>query len=167
VCPSSFIDRRRVHRIPYTLHESKALKYGHCWVKTSSIGADRGDDVIWINILAGSFVDLFLFIAINHHQQLPDCIWPMSPKNLKSLKMSAWLGDTRILRSDGFISPHETSSVSASIAAHQSNPTRFYLSRTFSASISQSILCFRSVLLHETQVDKIHDKHELLARHPI
>jgi hypothetical protein len=38
------------------LHRSKALKHGHCRVRTSSIGADRGDDRIWIYGLAGSFV---------------------------------------------------------------------------------------------------------------
>jgi hypothetical protein len=37
-------------------HESKAPKYGHCRVRTSSIGADRGDDGIWIYGLVGSFV---------------------------------------------------------------------------------------------------------------
>jgi hypothetical protein len=56
VCPSSFIDRRRVRRIPQALHRSKALKHGHCRGRTSSIGADRGDDGIWIYWLAGSFV---------------------------------------------------------------------------------------------------------------
>jgi hypothetical protein len=56
VCPSSFIDRRRVRRIPNALHRSKALKHGHCRVKTSPIGADRGDDGIWIYGLAGSFI---------------------------------------------------------------------------------------------------------------
>jgi hypothetical protein len=55
VCPSSFIDRRRVCRIPQALHDSKALKHGHCRVRTSSIGADRGDDGIWIYGLTGSF----------------------------------------------------------------------------------------------------------------
>jgi hypothetical protein len=33
VCPSSFIDRCRVRRIPHALHESKALKHGHCRVE--------------------------------------------------------------------------------------------------------------------------------------
>jgi hypothetical protein len=56
VCPSSFIDRRRVRWIPRSLYESKALKHVHCRVKTSSIGADRGDDGIWIYGLAGSFI---------------------------------------------------------------------------------------------------------------
>jgi hypothetical protein len=56
VCPSSFIDRRRVYQIPHTLHELKALKYGHCRGRTSSIGADRGDNRIWIYGLADSFV---------------------------------------------------------------------------------------------------------------
>jgi hypothetical protein len=56
VCPSSFIDRRRVRRIPHTLLRSKALKHGHCRVRTSSIGADRGDDGIWIYGLTGSFI---------------------------------------------------------------------------------------------------------------
>jgi hypothetical protein len=56
VCPSSFIDRRRVRRIPQALHRSKALKHGHCRVRTSSIGADRGDNEIWIYGLAGSFI---------------------------------------------------------------------------------------------------------------
>jgi hypothetical protein len=56
VCRSSFIDRRRVRRIPQALHESKALKHGHCRDRTSSIGADRGDDGIWIYGLADSFV---------------------------------------------------------------------------------------------------------------
>jgi hypothetical protein len=37
-------------------HESKAPKHGHCRVRTSSIGADRGDDGIWIYGLAGSFI---------------------------------------------------------------------------------------------------------------
>jgi hypothetical protein len=54
VCPSSFIDRRRVRRIPNALHRSKVLKHGHCRVRTSSIGADRGDDGIWIYGLVGS-----------------------------------------------------------------------------------------------------------------
>jgi hypothetical protein len=39
-----------------TLHRSKALKYEHCRVRTSSISADRGDDGIWIFGLAGSFI---------------------------------------------------------------------------------------------------------------
>jgi hypothetical protein len=56
VCPSSFIDRRRVRRIPQALHKSKAPKHGHCRVRTSSIGADRGDDGIRIYGLAGSFI---------------------------------------------------------------------------------------------------------------
>jgi hypothetical protein len=56
VCPSSFIDHRRVRRIPHTLYRSKTLKHGHCWGRTSSIGADHGDDGIWIYGLAGSFV---------------------------------------------------------------------------------------------------------------
>jgi hypothetical protein len=56
MCPSSFIDRRRVRRIPQALHDSKALKYGHCRVRTSSIGAVCGDDGIWIYGLAGSFI---------------------------------------------------------------------------------------------------------------
>jgi hypothetical protein len=38
------------------LHRSKALKHGHCRVRTSSIGADRGDNGIWIYELTGSFV---------------------------------------------------------------------------------------------------------------
>jgi hypothetical protein len=37
-------------------HESKALKHGHCRVRTSSIGANRGDDGIWIYGLVGSFI---------------------------------------------------------------------------------------------------------------
>jgi hypothetical protein len=41
---------------PKALHESKARKHGHCRGRTSSIGADRGDDGIWINELAGSFI---------------------------------------------------------------------------------------------------------------
>jgi hypothetical protein len=75
VCPSSFIDRCRVCRIPHTLHESKALKHGHCRVTTSSIGTDRGDDGIRIYGLAGSsitfnnnqiaFGQLIFFVAIN------------------------------------------------------------------------------------------------------
>jgi hypothetical protein len=56
VYPSSFIDRRQVRRIPNALPRSKALKHGHCRGKTSSIGADRGDDGIWIYRLAGSFI---------------------------------------------------------------------------------------------------------------
>jgi hypothetical protein len=55
VCPSSFIDRRRVRQVPNTLPRSKALRHGHCRVRISSIGADRGDDGIWIYGLAGSF----------------------------------------------------------------------------------------------------------------
>jgi hypothetical protein len=58
VCPSSFIDRRRVCQIPHTLHRSKALKHGHCRSRTSSIGADRGDDGIRIYELAGSFLTI-------------------------------------------------------------------------------------------------------------
>jgi hypothetical protein len=63
VCPSSFIDRRRVRRIPQALHESKALKHGHYRLKTLSIGTDRGDDEIWIYGLAGSFIIFILQIA--------------------------------------------------------------------------------------------------------
>jgi hypothetical protein len=37
-------------------HESKAPKHGYCRVRTSSIGADRGDDGIWIYGLAGSLI---------------------------------------------------------------------------------------------------------------
>jgi hypothetical protein len=44
-------------------HESKALKHGHCRGKTSSIGADRGDDGSWIYELAGSFVIFIRQIA--------------------------------------------------------------------------------------------------------
>jgi hypothetical protein len=54
VCPSSFIDRRRVRQVPNALPRSKALKHGHSRVRTSSIGADRGNDGIWIYELAGS-----------------------------------------------------------------------------------------------------------------
>jgi hypothetical protein len=39
-------------------HESKALKHGHYRVITLSIGADRGDDGIWIYALTGSFITL-------------------------------------------------------------------------------------------------------------
>jgi hypothetical protein len=38
------------------LSRSKAPKHGHCRGKTSSIGADRGDDGIWIYGLAGSSI---------------------------------------------------------------------------------------------------------------
>jgi hypothetical protein len=41
---------------PKALHESKARKHGHCRGRTSSIGADRGEDGIWIYGLAGSFI---------------------------------------------------------------------------------------------------------------
>jgi hypothetical protein len=37
-------------------HESKALKHGHCRGRISSIGADRGNDEIWIYGFADSFV---------------------------------------------------------------------------------------------------------------
>jgi hypothetical protein len=50
-------------------HESKALKHGHCRVKTSSIGADREDDRIWIYGLTGSFV------IVNNRL---DRIWPLA-----------------------------------------------------------------------------------------
>jgi hypothetical protein len=56
VCPLSFIDRRRVRWIPHTLHKSKALKHGHCRVRTSSIGAICGDNEIWIYVLTGSLI---------------------------------------------------------------------------------------------------------------
>jgi hypothetical protein len=36
------------------LHELKALKHGHCRVKTLSIGADRGNDGRWIHGFTGS-----------------------------------------------------------------------------------------------------------------
>jgi hypothetical protein len=72
VCPSSFIDRRRVHRIPHTLHRSKALKHGHCRVRTSSIGADRGDDGIWIYGLDGSFI----IVKIAHRRSSPSARHP-------------------------------------------------------------------------------------------
>jgi hypothetical protein len=65
VCPSSFIDRRRVRQVPNTLPRSKALRHGHCRVRTSSIGADRGDDGIWIYELAGSFI-IFNHVQITY-----------------------------------------------------------------------------------------------------
>jgi hypothetical protein len=163
VCSSSFIDRRRVRRIPHTLHRSKALKHGHCRVRTSSIGADRGDEGIWINVLAGSFTDLHRFIAINYHQQPPDRIWPTSQKKVEFKDVGLAWGLARILRSDGFISPCGTSSVSSSVAAQQSNPTSSIFPELCSASISKSILCFRSVLFRETQLDKIHARLDLYA----
>jgi hypothetical protein len=61
-------DRRRVHRIPRSLHESKALKHGHCRGRTSSIGTDREDDGIWIYGLAGSFADLHRLSITNRHR---------------------------------------------------------------------------------------------------
>jgi hypothetical protein len=39
-----------------SFHESKAFKHGHCRGRTSSIGADREDDGIWIYRLVGSFI---------------------------------------------------------------------------------------------------------------
>jgi hypothetical protein len=39
---------------PRSLHEPKALKHGHCRGRTSSIGADRGDDGRWIHGFTGS-----------------------------------------------------------------------------------------------------------------
>jgi hypothetical protein len=52
------------------LHESKACKHGHCRGRTSSIGADRGDDGIWIYGFAGSFT--------NHRQphRIDKIRWP-------------------------------------------------------------------------------------------
>jgi hypothetical protein len=86
VCPSSFIDRRRVRRIPHTLHRSKALKHGHCRGRTSSIGAIRRDDGIWIYRLAGSFItfDNDQIASGNRaHQQLRPCAVPhQSPRKI-------------------------------------------------------------------------------------
>jgi hypothetical protein len=64
---------------PKALHESKARKHGHCRGRTSSIGADRGDDGIWIYELAGSFIT-FKNVKIasgrltrsSRHRQQPD-----------------------------------------------------------------------------------------------
>jgi hypothetical protein len=55
----------------FSSHKSKALKDGHCRVKTSSIDADRGDDEIWIYGLAGSFVtiDINQIISADLHQK--------------------------------------------------------------------------------------------------
>jgi hypothetical protein len=40
----------------FSSHETKALKHGHCRGRISSIGADRGDDGIWIYGLADFFI---------------------------------------------------------------------------------------------------------------
>jgi hypothetical protein len=83
-------------RSHYAFLRSKALEHGHCRGKTSSISADRGDDGIWIYVLAGSFIIFICQIASGHGISVKQNFFIDKHKQIASSRISNSTGRQRL-----------------------------------------------------------------------
>jgi hypothetical protein len=67
-----------------SFHESKVLKHGHCQGTTSLIGADHGDDGIYIYGLVSTFIGRYRLIITDRHRlaiDMPSSVANDSPSS--------------------------------------------------------------------------------------